>query len=169
MPGRQGRMAHRGEPTRRRGTGHSPLTACPGPRLAGHGRWRGGYAPSARAASLASSAALPVPALAALAGRLDPYVIPYVNPYVIPYAQGWRTPASVVEGICPGHAPSWGQSAANTAADWPPSGGVERPGRVVRFARLIHRPVRVPGGPAVRAACGGRYQPAVVVTQGGAV
>jgi len=25
---------------------------------------------------------------------------------------------------------------------------------VVRFARLIHRPVRVVGGPAVRTACG---------------
>jgi hypothetical protein len=33
-------------------------------------------------------------------------------------------------------------------------GGVERPGRKVRFARLIHRPVRVLGGPAVRAARG---------------
>jgi hypothetical protein len=41
---------------------HSPLTACPGPRRAGHGRWQGGDAPSARAASLASTAALPVPA-----------------------------------------------------------------------------------------------------------
>jgi hypothetical protein len=37
-----------------------------------------------------------------------------------------------------------------------PFGGVERPGRVVRFARLIHRRRgRVLGGPAVRAACGG--------------
>jgi len=31
---------------------------------------------------------------------------------------------------------------------------VERPGRVVRFARLIHRPGGVLGGPAVRPACG---------------
>jgi hypothetical protein len=31
---------------------------------------------------------------------------------------------------------------------------VERPDRKVRFARLMHRPVRVLGGPAVRAACG---------------
>jgi hypothetical protein len=36
-----------------------------------------------------------------------------------------------------------------------PLGGVERRGRKVRFARLIHRPVRVLGEPAVRAACGG--------------
>jgi hypothetical protein len=36
-----------------------------------------------------------------------------------------------------------------------PLGGVERPRRAVRFAGLIHRPVRVLGGPVVRAACGG--------------
>jgi hypothetical protein len=39
-----------------------------------------------------------------------------------------------------------------------PLGGVERPRRVVRFARLIHWPVRVLGGPAVRAACGGNLK-----------
>jgi len=32
---------------------------------------------------------------------------------------------------------------------------VERPRRVVRFARLIHRRVRVLAGPAARAASGG--------------
>jgi hypothetical protein len=32
---------------------------------------------------------------------------------------------------------------------------MERPRRVVRFARLIHRRGRVLGGPAVRAAFGG--------------
>jgi hypothetical protein len=36
-----------------------------------------------------------------------------------------------------------------------PLGGVERPRRKVRFARLIHRRSRVLGGPAVRAAFGG--------------
>jgi hypothetical protein len=36
-----------------------------------------------------------------------------------------------------------------------PLGGVERPRRVVRFARLIQRPGRVLGGPTVRAAFGG--------------
>ena len=56
---------------------HSPLTACPRPRLAGHGRWRGGDAPSALAASLASSAALLGPAQAALGqGRLGPTSFP---------------------------------------------------------------------------------------------
>jgi hypothetical protein len=38
------------------------LDGLPGPGRAGHGRWQGVDAPSARAASLASSAALPVPA-----------------------------------------------------------------------------------------------------------
>jgi hypothetical protein len=51
--------------------------------------------------------------------------------------------------------PSWGQSAAKTAADWPSYGGVERPGRKVRFARLIQRRGRVLGGPSARAASGG--------------
>ena len=37
----------------------------------------------------------------------------------------------------------------------PPSGGVERPRRVVGFARLIQRPVRVLGVPSARAASGG--------------
>jgi hypothetical protein len=37
----------------------------------------------------------------------------------------------------------------------PFEGGVERPRRVVRFARLIGRRVRVLGGPSVRAAFSG--------------
>lgn len=36
-----------------------------------------------------------------------------------------------------------------------PHGGMERPERAVRFARLIHRRVRVLSGSAARAACGG--------------
>jgi RimJ/RimL family protein N-acetyltransferase len=38
---------------------------------------------------------------------------------------------------------------------------------MVRFARLMHRPVRVLGGPTVRAACGGSLKPDLVTTQGG--
>jgi hypothetical protein len=41
----------------------------------------------------------------------------------------------------------------------PPSGGVERPGRKERFARLIHRRGRVLGRPSVRAAYGGNLRP----------
>jgi hypothetical protein len=36
-----------------------------------------------------------------------------------------------------------------------PLGGVERPGRMVRFARLMQRRVRALDGPQVRAAYGG--------------
>ena len=45
-------------------------------------------------------------------------------------------------------------------------GGVERPHRAVRFARLIHRPVRVLGGPSARAAFGGNLHPALIAAQG---
>jgi len=75
---------------------HSRLTARSATPPAGHGRWWVVDAPSARAASLASSAALPHPpgdpAHPAQLGGLDSYVNPYVNPYVIPYALGVRTP-----------------------------------------------------------------------------
>jgi hypothetical protein len=47
------------------------------------------------------------------------------------------------------------------------SGGVERPGRKVRFARLMHRPGRVLGGPAVRAAYGGNLSLTLVATWDG--
>jgi hypothetical protein len=57
----------------------------------------------------------------------------------------WSVPA--------GHPPSWGESAARTAGEWP-LGEVDRTGRVVRFARLIYRPVRVLGVPTARAAYG---------------
>jgi len=42
----------------------------------------------------------------------------------------------------------------------PPSGGVERPRRKERFARLIQRRGRDLGGPTVRAASGGNLKPA---------
>jgi hypothetical protein len=71
-----------------------------------------------------------------------------------PYASHWRTPRPGRPGYRWSY-PSGGQSAAKTAADWPPSGGVERPRRKERFARLIDRRDRVLGGPAVRAAFGG--------------
>jgi hypothetical protein len=41
MPGRQGRMSGTPPPRRSPRRSHSPLTACSGPRRAGHGRWRG--------------------------------------------------------------------------------------------------------------------------------
>jgi hypothetical protein len=118
MPGRQGRMS--GTPPPRSSPTVSPfvLDGLPGPRLAGHGRWRDGDAPSARAASLASSAALLTHRATPLPGPTSgrrPYVIPHVNPYVIPYALGVRTPGF----------------AGRAHQCWSvPRGGVERPGRV---------------------------------------
>jgi hypothetical protein len=84
-----------------------------------------------------------------------PYAGLYAEPYAGPYAGHPRTPPPSDGRITAGYPPSWGQSAAETAPDWPPSGGVERPGRKERFARLIHRPVRVLGVPSARAAYGG--------------
>jgi hypothetical protein len=45
---------------------------------------------------------------------------------------------------------------------------VERPRRVVRFARSLHGRGRVLGGPAVRAACGGHQMPPASPTHGDA-
>jgi hypothetical protein len=70
--------------------------------------------------------------------------------------RGGRPPPKTPRGV----PPWWGQSAAKPAADWPPSGGVVRPRRVVRFARLIHRRVRALGVPSARAAFAGiSYRP----------
>jgi hypothetical protein len=93
-------------------------------------------APSARAASLASSAALPRPPGDGLtrpsSEAVDPPGNPPVIPPGIPPATGGggnvpRSPALLLV-----KAPSGGQSAAKTAADWPPSG--EWCGRAARCA-----------------------------------
>jgi hypothetical protein len=57
--------------------------------------------------------------------------------------------------------PGLGHSAA-----YGPLGGVVRPRRKERFARLMQRRVRILGGPAARAACGGNLKPDRVATQG---
>jgi hypothetical protein len=113
MPGGQARMS--GTPPRRRSkrSSHSCLTACPAPRQPAtrRGGWRD--APSARAASLASSAALPRPGEPGAPGPLeagDPYVNGYGNPYVIPYAQGVRTPAFGGQGHLSSSGPPRGAS-----------------------------------------------------------
>ena len=112
------------------------------PLAGGHGRWQGEDAPSACAASLASSAALPHPPgrrpHPAKLGGWRPYDNPYVNPYVIPCA------ASGVPF------PAWPHLSWSC-----PLGGWCGQAEWMRFARLIHRPGRVLGGPAVRAAFGG--------------
>ena len=131
------------------------LDRLPGPSRAGHGRWRGGDAPSARAASLASSAALP-----GYRTRASPGPTPGRRPLRQSLRQSlrhslrrrWRTPS-----------PAGGQDRRRSC----PLGGVERPRRAVRFARLIHRRVR-----AFWRTCGPRRlrrrsDPDVVATQGG--
>jgi hypothetical protein len=122
-------------------------------------------APWTRAASLASSAARAVQPIS-----LWPRPSTLPEEFCTnPYAPHWRTLSRPSRGVSSGHTPSWGQSAARTTADRPPSGGVERPRRVVRFARLIHR-----RGRAFWRTCGPRRlrrqsQPDLNATHGGAV
>ena len=159
MPGCQARMS--GSPPQRRSmrSSHLCLTALPGTPPAGHWPWSvvGRAFGACCFAGKLRSPAPPAGRPGALGSwwPATPYVIPYVNPHVIPYARGVRTPSPAGRRITAGHAPAGGQSAAKTAADWPPSGGVERPRRKERFARLIQRHVRVLGGPSARAAFGG--------------
>ena len=63
------------------------------------------------------------------------------DPPFFPTRRGYVPLASVARRIGAGHCPR--------------EGAVGRPRRVVRFARLVHRRVRDPGGPAVRAGFGG--------------
>ena len=80
--------------------------------------------------------------------RLTPTLISTLIP-----TPATRVPPAPPGGrITAGHAPSGEWSGQ---AEW------------MRFARLIHRPVRVLGGPAVRAACGG-IRAVLVATQRGA-
>jgi hypothetical protein len=72
------------------------LDGLPAPRRPATVGGRKRDAPSARAASLASSAALPRPpgdpAHSAQLQGLDPYASPYASRYASPYARRWRTP-----------------------------------------------------------------------------
>jgi hypothetical protein len=128
-------------------------------------------APLARAASLASSAALARPPGDGLTGpssrAAGPPGIPPVNPPVIPPATDGGGSPSPLTAVLPGQVPFGGPVGRKERGRLAPLGGVVRPRRVVRFARLIHRRGRVCGGPAVRAACGGDLMPALAATQGG--
>ena len=78
---------------------------------AGHRRWQGGDAPSARAASLASSAALPVLAHSPRWPRRS-------TPYAGPYAGHPRTSPPAWSAVAAGDAPSgeWSGQAARCAS-----------------------------------------------------
>jgi len=112
------------------------LDGLPGTTLAGYWRWSvvgrafGACCSAGKLRSPASPTGKP-----RLPGSLvaaDPYGIPYVNPYGIPCATGGVPDPSSLTCICPAQDPSGGQSAAKTAADWPPSG--EWSGRAARSA-----------------------------------
>ncbi len=109
------------------GDGWRPLTRC-------HNRRPrrlavvGGGAPSARAASLASSAALPRPPGDGLTRPDSGALTPTLD-------------STHVTGV----RPCWLDGGSPLVM---PLGGVERPRRLVRFARLIHRRGRVLGGPS---------------------
>jgi hypothetical protein len=138
---------------RHQATSHAPAVASMAERSARRSRRVAVvHAPKARAASLASSAALPRPPGDRLTRPSSRAADPPGNPPVIPPASDGGGSFSPLTGVAAGLAPL---------------GGVVRPRRVVRFARLTHRRGRVCGGPAVRAACGGDLMPAMAATQGG--
>ena len=99
-------------------------------------------APSARAASLASSAAC---RWAPGAGRVEaadpPGNPPVIPPGIPPAPDGGVHPISLTR-ITAGQCPCGGPVGRKNRGRLAPLGGVERPRRVVRFARLIDRRVR---------------------------
>jgi hypothetical protein len=102
-------------------------------------------APSARAAALASSAASrQVPGLLRL-GVLDPPGNPHVNPPGIPPATDGGGSPSPLERIGAGQVPFGGPVGRKNRGRLAPLGGVVRPRRKERFARLIDRRVRAFG------------------------
>jgi hypothetical protein len=103
-------------------------------------------APSARAASLASSAALPRPPVDGLtrpnSEAADPPGNPPVIPPVIPPATDGGGHPTLLAAVRPGQGPFGGPVGRKNRGRLAPLGGVERPRRKERFARLIHRRVR---------------------------
>ena len=68
-----------------------------------------------------------------------PYADPYAELYADLYAGHPRTPSPVGSAVSAGRAPRGGLVGRKDRGRLAPLGGVERPRRVVRFARLIHR------------------------------
>jgi hypothetical protein len=119
---------------------HSCLTACPRTGLAGHGQWRVRNAPSARAASLASSAACRSRPGATVARRLTPTSLPPS----IPMRAGC-VPVTARRRVHPGHALRGSRATAPWAGLRPTSQpelfatqrGSGRPGFDVKVERLL--------------------------------
>jgi hypothetical protein len=106
-------------------------------------------APSARAASLASSAALPRPPGDRLTRPSSSAVGPPGNPPGIapgipPATDGGGHPAPLTR-VAAGQGPLVGPVGRKNRGRLAPLGGVERPRRAVRFAQLIHRRGRALG------------------------
>jgi hypothetical protein len=102
-------------------------------------------APSARATSLASSAASRHMLSLLRLGALDLPGIPPGNPPGIPPARDGGGHPSTLTGIAAGQVPFGGPVGRKTGGGLAPLGGVVRPRRKVRFARLIQRRVRALG------------------------
>jgi hypothetical protein len=118
------------------------LDGLPGTTPAGHPPWSGGgraFGACCFAGRLRSPAP-PTgrPTQPAQLQSLNPYVNGYVNPYVIPYALGVRTPVLGDRGYLCSSSPLRGPVGRKNRGRLAPLGGVVRPRRAVRFARLIH-------------------------------
>ncbi len=108
-------------------------------------------------------------------GAGDPYVNGYVNPYVNGYVNPTSFPtrwgcvplASVAEGVCTAQCPRGGPVGRKNRGRLAPLGGVLRPRRKERFARLTHearpRSWRTFGRRRLRR----QAQPDLVATHGG--
>jgi hypothetical protein len=132
LPGRQGRMS--GTPPLRSSPrhGHSPLTACPEPRVPATAG--GGEGTRLRRVLLRWQAPQPWRSQpgATVAEAVDPlrWTLRGTLRWTLRRPPAYPSPGR--SAVPTGHAPSWGQSAAKTAADWPPSG--EWSGRAERCA-----------------------------------
>jgi hypothetical protein len=101
------------------------------------------------------SALSPVPTFAAR-GRVMP-----TRAWLLGGPLGWIMPLTGDRLVA-----SW--TVSERPRQYAPSGEWSGRAEWMRFAGLIHRRVRILGGPADCAACGGNLTPAVVATQGGA-
>jgi hypothetical protein len=129
---------------------HSCLTACPGPNrrrprsVAGKGRAFGACCFAGKLRS---------PAGPGSGAAVADAVAPTLVGTRVPTRAGGVPHPSLLARICPAQSPF---------------GGVERPRRVVRVARLIQRPGRVLGVPSARVAFGGNLGLPWVATHRGA-
>jgi hypothetical protein len=124
-------------------------------------------APSARAAPLASSAACRWAPSVPRSEAADPPGNPPVIPPVIPPATDGGGSPSPLGPIGAGHVPQGGPVGRTNRGRLAPLGGVVRPRRKVRFARLIDRRVRAFGRTFGPRRLRRRSEPVRIATGGG--